>query len=250
MQCVSLEFYKTRRRYLWLVVGAFVAMLALWLAFSLHDPDEHDRANGWLYLLYCTPILQSVMAPVLVSVLASRLSDIEWKGNTYKLLETFQKPGHIFLCKLLCGSVYLAAYTAIVYALLLTIGTVNRFDGVPQLPYYALSALFSFAVTETLFVFQLLLSMCVRNQVPALAAGLLGAFTALMLLYLPPSAITRLLPWGGFSSLMLAGMDWDPQTRVIEYYSVAPDWTAFLVVCIWLLVFFAAGYRIFSRKEV
>ena len=249
-RAVSLEFYKARRRGMWLVVAAFAGMLLLWLLFSVRNPSEDERASGWVFLVYTAPLLQSIMAPVLAAVLASRLADLEWKGNTLKLLETVQRPSQLYAAKALCGTLYLGVYTALCCAVMLAAGLCAGFYGAPSLTQYALSALFVFAAAESLFLFQLAFSMLVRGQMAPLTAGLLGAFLGLLLLYMPPSPLTALLPWGEFSALMLVGMNWDPVTRFIEYYAVPPNWAAFICCLLWCAALFGFGCARFCRKEV
>ncbi len=49
-------------------------------------------ANGYSALLYSLPVIEAILMPVMMAVLASRLWDMEIKGSTAKLLYTLQKP--------------------------------------------------------------------------------------------------------------------------------------------------------------
>ena len=60
-------------------------------------------ANGYSALLYSLPIIEAILMPVLMAVLASRLWDMEIKGNTAKLLYTLQSRRSLFAGKAVFG---------------------------------------------------------------------------------------------------------------------------------------------------
>ncbi len=53
-------------------------------------PDE--LANGYSALLYSLPVIEAILMPVMMAVLASRLWDIEIKGNTPQTALHFAEP--------------------------------------------------------------------------------------------------------------------------------------------------------------
>lgn len=59
--------------------------------------------NGYLMLLYQLPMVNTIFFPVLGMVVASRLCDLEHKGDNLKLLCTLEEKGRLFDAKLLYG---------------------------------------------------------------------------------------------------------------------------------------------------
>ena len=93
MKTLRLEFYKTKRRKVWLTMFALLSVQLLWGLWSMSNPKEWELQSGWMSLLYFLSLLDGIMVPTMMSVLASRLADIEHKGNTYKQLETLRSAG-------------------------------------------------------------------------------------------------------------------------------------------------------------
>ncbi|MEI3249092.1 MAG: hypothetical protein V8R95_01415 [Faecalibacterium sp.] len=51
---------------------------------GLAPADPGELANGYSALLYSIPVIEAILMPVLMAVLASRLWDMEVKGSTAK----------------------------------------------------------------------------------------------------------------------------------------------------------------------
>lgn len=77
-----MEFRKIRRRKVWVIVAALISVQILWSLWEIDRMDAHDLSQGWMYFLYQFPLLNSIMMPVIAAVVASRLCDIEHKGQT------------------------------------------------------------------------------------------------------------------------------------------------------------------------
>ena len=66
---------------------------------------------GYSYILYQLPLLNVVLLPVMTAVIASRLCDMEIKGNTLKQLYTLQKRSSFYDWKFIHELKYLLAFT-------------------------------------------------------------------------------------------------------------------------------------------
>ena len=108
MKTLQLEFYKIKRRKVWLTTFAMLAVQMLWGMWNFRNPKDWELECGGMALLYMFSLLDGVMMPTIMSVLASRLADIEHKGNTYKQLETLRSAGSLYHAKALCGSIIIA----------------------------------------------------------------------------------------------------------------------------------------------
>ena len=249
MKTLQLEFYKIKRRKVMLTMLAFLCVQFLWGLWAFRNPKDWELESGWMSLLYSLSILDGVMLPTVMSVLASRLADIEHKGNTYKQLETLRSAGSLYHAKAVCGLLIIAGMIVIQFAFFIPLGYRLGYAGSPGIKYYAMSFVLKLAGNFSLFLLQLALSMLFANQMIPLVAGLGGSMVALLIMYVRTYSF---LPWGGNLSASLVQMDWNPDTRIIIYYyrAFSPMETA-AVVCIfvWVIVFYTMGRILFARRE-
>ncbi len=249
MKTLKLEFYKIKRRKVWLTMLALLSVQLLWGLWALRDPKDWELESGWLSLLYELALLDGIMMPAIMSVLASRLADIEHKGNTYKQLETLRSAGSLYHAKAVCGSIIITAMFTVQFAFFIALGYHLGYHGSPDAKYYLLAYILKLAGNMSLFLLQLALSMLFANQMIPLVAGLGGSMIALLLMYVTTYSF---LPWGGCLSSALVMMDWDETTRIITYYyrTFSPAETA-AVMCIfvWIVVFYVGGRILFARRE-
>lgn len=92
MTLLKLEFFKCRRRKISLVCAGVLAVQALWMGVFLARQDGQDLAQGWMLLLYNLAVIDAVVLPLSVSVLASRSCELEHKGGAVKLLKPWRRP--------------------------------------------------------------------------------------------------------------------------------------------------------------
>lgn len=251
MRAVALEFYKVRRRKVWLILLALLGVQFLWsmVAYFRMEPTPSLLANGWLSCLQQFAMLNTIIMPFFAAVLASRLCDIEHKGQTFRLLETVQPASCLFAAKFLCGAVYLAVASVIQAGMMLALGSARSFHGDPRMNLFALHLLFTFAVSLVIYLLQQILSLKFQNQMIPMAVGLAGSFIGLFSWYFP-KIVMRLVLWSYYGVLSPIEMQYSAQTRVTRYTVLAPDWDAFAVVIAALIVLYVLGRSLFVRKEV
>lgn len=249
MKALQLEFYKIRRRKVWLSMFAMLGVQLLWGAWTMRDPKERELASGWMSLLYSLTVLDGLMMPSIMSLLASRLADIEHKGNTYKQLKTLRPAGSLYHAKALCGLIIITVLLASQAAFFILFGYFLGYEGNPDPRYYLLSYGLKLAGCLSLFLLQLLLSMLFANQMVPLVAGLGGSMVALLIMFVSHYSF---LPWGGNLSASLVGMDWDEATRIITYYyrDYSPaEIAAVICIFVWIAIFYIAGRTMFAHRE-
>ena len=105
---IGLEWYKCRRRQVPLVCLGLLGAQMVWMGVFLLRQEQEDLAQGWMLLLYNLALVDAIMLPLTVAVLASRNCEGEHKGSTWKLLETMVTPGQLYAAKLGWGTVVLA----------------------------------------------------------------------------------------------------------------------------------------------
>lgn len=250
MITLKTEFQKIKRRKIGLTMFALISVQFAWFLWSTKSPDEKELARGWMDLLYTLPLLNVIMMPTIMSVLASRLSDLEHKGNTYEQLKTLRRAGVLFDAKVVCGLLFVAAISIGQISFLLILGYCHHYTGNPDIHYYITALVLNFACCFSLYLLQLDLSLLFFNQMIPLVAGLCGSLLGLILMYIK---MYSFLPWGGFLSCTLVGMNWNVETRVITLFyrehSVI-EYCAIGMVFIWIVIFYTAGRIAFTRKEV
>lgn len=248
---VALEFQKMRRRKVWLILLALLSVQFLWslIAYFRMAPTRQLLENGWLSCLNQFALLDAIIMPFFTAILASRLCDIEHKGQTLKLLETVQPASRLFSAKFLFGALHLAAASFLQVGMLLIIGKTRGFLGTPPAKLFALQLLFPFCVSLAAYLLQLILSLMIQNQVVPMAVGLFASFIGLFSMFFP-KAVMRLVLWSYFAVLSPIEMQYDAQTRVTNYIIVNPDWGAFAVIIGTLIILYILGCTLFDRKEI
>lgn len=116
------ELKKMRRRHFPLLMLCLYGFLFLWCAMDFRNVDDAARASGYFSMLYSLPTINTVVFPLFLAVLASRIWDTEHKGNTLKLLCTLEKRGNIFFAKSLIGTLLFAVTACFECLLILFFG--------------------------------------------------------------------------------------------------------------------------------
>ena len=249
MSTLKLEFFKCRRRKIFLVGLALMVAQLLLMYTSILRWEPEDFRQGWMWMLYSLAMLDSFMLPLATAVIASRNCELEHKGSTLKILETLTTPGKIYNAKLLWGAIVLAILMLIRSALFLGVGYYEAFPGTMPYRTFAVFTFVSWIVSLMLYTLQQGLSLRFANQAVPLVIGIAGSFLGLVGLFFP-SAVQRLLPWSYYGLFSLVTMQWDKATRYTEYFWRAPEPLDIALFVCWFLVFFIVGRTLFVRKEV
>lgn len=249
MKELAMEFRKIKRRKLWLTVAVMLGAQCLWGFWSFRNMDSQRLAQGFRLYLYHFPLLNAIMMPVIIAVVASRLCDVEHKGQSLKLLQTVMPAGRLFDAKFLCGALHVTAAAVAQVIMMIVIGRIKGFLEPIPIDRFFFYLIFTTAVNLTILVLQQVLSLLFVNQLVPLAVGLIGSFAGLFSMFFP-QGFQKLILWGYYGVLMQVGMNWDKNTRIMDLYYVPFDWTGFLLLGILFLVIYGAGRRIFAGKEL
>lgn len=249
MRELTAEHQKQKRRRIWLVPLGFLVILYLWISVSRNSFDADDLAMGYSFLLYQLPLLNVVLVPVMTAVIASRLCDMEIKGNTLKLLYTLQKREEFYDWKFIFEMKYLVAFTVGEGILIPLSGLLGRFTQEMPLDLILLHVGTSTLVGFVLLTLQHFLSLMSNNQIVPLLAGLIGSFLGLFSMFFPPAA-ARFVLWGYFSAFTPYGMHYDNQTRIMSFYRIPFQTRTFVLFVLFGLIFFFVCRTVFIKKEV
>ena len=190
------EWMKTRYRGIGWMILAFSGLVFLWTvwAYGGRMPKE-QLEDGFRMCFLQLPLMDTILMPTMIAMLASRLCDAEVKGDTLKLLCTMEKKGRLFDMKLLTGAVYLAVYLALQIGIIFFQAERYNFaepKHMIQLLYFILQV---YSVSLALLLLQVVLSFFFENQILPLAAGVFGSFVGLFSVFFAVGRVIILF-WG------------------------------------------------------
>lgn len=246
---IRMEVLKTKGRKIWLVVAVMMAVQILWAGWAISNKDANDLVQGWMFFLYQFPMLNCIIMPVIAAVVASRLSDVEHKGQTFKLLETIIPTNRIFDAKFIWGSIYMLGAALGQLAIMISMGLALHFGG--PVPWGALGSylFFTLVVSLTIYAFQQVVSMLFANQMVPMTLGLIGGFIGLFSMFFP-QGFQKFLLWSYYGVLMQVGMNWDETTRAVDFYWTAIDWSGLGLILVFFGLIYGIGRILFMRREV
>lgn len=174
MNSVRLEFFKMRHRRIALVCMALLGAQLLWEGVDLLRTAVENRS--WYGICYDLIILDAVMLPLTVAVIASRNSEGEHKGSCFKQSLTMITPTRLYFSKLLWGALVVALVLGVRLLAFVGIGIMLRFPG--EVPWHELLLyhLGSWVVSVMIYALQQGLSLRFANQAVALIGKAQGAF--------------------------------------------------------------------------
>lgn len=250
MKAFICECKKTKGR-LASILAPILGIISLWSLWLLHDPDSELLKTGYTYMTTTLMLLNAIMLPVTIAVMASRQMDMENKGNTYKLYYTLQPKSGFFFCKLLLATFHLLLFFAGEAVMIILLG---NFSGVTEaFPLSAYGWLFGsgFLTCILLDILQLFLSLRLENQLYPLFIGLMGSFAGLFSMLLPNGSLfLRLCPWSYFTLGSSFLMVYDEETKIMSYPPIPFDTVGFSLLLAAIVILFIAVRNYFIRKEV
>ena len=174
LQALHAEWQKARRRHDLVLCLAFAVILYLWLG-STAPTGQDELANAYSALFFGAPIINTILLPVLMAVLASRLWDVEVKGYTAKLLYTLQSRRSLFFGKAVFGLGEIVLMVALEAAVLLLLGHTQGYTEAFPAGQFAYLNLCTLTVCTMLYFSELLLALWFSNPLPAVCVGIIGA---------------------------------------------------------------------------
>lgn len=194
---IRTELQKARRRHD-LIVCLLVPVMALLWCQSAAPTGADELASAYSALFYSLPIINTILMPLAMAILASRLWDVEVKGCTPKLLYTLQSRRSLFAAKAALGLAEIFLIVTLEAAGAPLIGHLQHYTQ----PYPAAGQAAylwgcTFAVDCMIFFSELLLTVLLANPLPALCVGILGSLLGLFSAFMP-AWVGYFVPWGYF----------------------------------------------------
>ncbi|MBP1042463.1 ABC transporter permease [Vagococcus sp. BWB3-3] len=239
---ISLELLKLKRRHFFLPICLFLGVGLVWCTIiAIKEFNFNESYRNVLVLINDLVIINSMIFPLLIGVMCSRLIDIEHQGKMFRLLQTNnQSIETLFLAKSLVGMLIIVVLGIVQVLYLIGLSIANRlsFEWGPVLLF-----LLSYLVASIFLVMlHLAISLFIEKQsigiILALGASFIGLVSGGML----PKVLQLFLPWQYYALL-------NPVSRTIVnngYVYSNNSQYSFLMVVIVLLVI---GEMVLIRKK-
>lgn len=244
------EFFKVKRRFLWLLPLGVILMEFFWIFTNDYLRQPEILAEGYNTLLLHLPLLNTIFLPLVLSAIASRICDAENKGNTYKLLCTMQQKGRIFDMKLIMGAVYVFLFTLLEAANLLLLARLIHVTQALPVKHVLIFLGVFFLTSLVIYLFHLILSLLLTSQLIPLFVGLLGSLVGLFSAFFPIGFLAGFTPWGYYLIGMTFSSWYDADTRTSVIYEVPFPTIWFLCYLAAACILYVVGKRLFLKKEV
>ncbi len=244
------EWIKVKYRGIGWMLLAFLALIVLWTLWVMGDIPKEQAADGFRMMFFQIPMMDTILMPAMIAMLASRLCDAEVKSSTMKLLCTMEEKGRLFDMKVLTGAFYLALFVAAETVFIFIQSKISSFTSPldpAQLLYFIAQV---YIVSLAILIFQVVLSFFFENQILPLAAGIFGSFVGLFSWFFRDGILKKCFLWGYYSELCFIRNVWDPDTRIVTYYDAPFDVLSFCLLLGLLAVGYGTGKVLFLRKEI
>lgn len=247
MRLLNTEFYKLRHKkvgFMVFLVGAFQFVYMIW---ATHTENSHFIGQEWKNCLYIMFLLNIIIMPLLIAMIASRISDIEHKGNNFKVLRTLVSESKLFNTKVLCGSIYLIESVSLQILTMVAVSRIQHFTevmDVKHIIYYGLSV---FVVDFALLLLQFILALTFTNQMVGFIVALAGTFLGLYSMFFGEQ-ISRWILWGYYALIASVRMEWSKATGSVFYFISFPIQNI-AIVGLMIGVLYVIGKRLFVKKE-
>lgn len=249
MAAFRAELQKARRRHDLLLCLLLPGIVVLWVG-GLSPSSPEELANGYSALLYSIPVIEAILLPVMMAVLASRLWDMEVKGNTAKLLYTLQSRRSLFAGKAVFGTLEVLLTAVLELACVPVLGRVHGYTEAFPTGQFVYLFVCTLAVDLMLFFGELLLMLWCGNPLPALCVGIVGALVGLFSAFLPP-LVSYFVPFGYYIPLSAYEVaNWDQASHLVTYGTRAHNWGLLAFTILLGIGLFAAAWRKVQTEEV
>ena len=248
MKDLRLEFYKARRKNLWVIMIVMTLLEVFWVYASLADASI-DTSQGFASLFYRLPMINAIILPILIAILVSRMCDMEHVGSMLKELFTMQKASSLFNAKFVCIAIVVLVAMALQALSILFISSIQGYTDTPTIFELIMFSLSQYVVCVFIVLLVQIVSLKFKNQFVPLATGLLLSLLGLFAMFFPP-AVMRFVPSSYFALLSTTEMGWDPVSRIITFLQHEFSLIDFVILITAGIVLYLISHRMFIKKEV
>ena len=243
------ELKKIRRRHIGMLFIANLIIDFIWMHWAMDD-SKYVYNQEYNYLLLSLPLINAIFLPIILAAAASRLCDIELKGNTLKMLCTMEPRQSIFHTKLLIGTVYLLLFSLAQTAMIPILGGMLSARQEIPIVRICLFCISTFGISLVLFLIQQSVSLLSTNQLFPLFLGVGGSFVGVFTWFFPQLPLRYMLPWGYYCVVLTVNMYYDEATRDVTYYATPFPTVFFLGFMMFGVLVYMIGKRLFMHREI
>ncbi|GGG88512.1 ABC transporter permease [Paenibacillus radicis (ex Gao et al. 2016)] len=249
MKMIGLEFFKLRRKRLFLMISLFLCVELAWafMASSMSMSRNPDNA-GWEVLIMLLASMNGLFLPIISAVVASRICDMEYKGSTWKLLMAASvKRSHIYAAKYSCACILMLFAILLQFLAMLGFGVMHGFE--PSIPFVLLIRFWGGTMITTMVIIALQqwISLAVKNQAFGLCLGMIGGFIGITVDFFP-AVVRRLFIWSYYTGLSPVASHYADNTMELVVRDIGASLPLTLVI-MGAVVYFAGSIHV-SRQDV
>lgn len=249
MKTLGLEYFKLRRKKIWLMMIAFLVVEMLWafMSISRSIASNPDQAV-WESVIYTIASMNGLFMPILSAIVVSRICDMEHKGDTWKMLvATNVSRGRLYLMKYICANSLLLFSILVQTVLMIVFGLIKGFPGAPPVEFLLRFIGGNLLTTLAVTALQQWISLAIKNQAFALCLGMLGGFIG-MTAGLFPAAVRHIFIWSYY-------LDLSPVTYKFAgssgtYIGQSVDIGIIVAALIITVLFYIVGNAHVNRQEI
>lgn len=195
MKAIGLELSKLRRKRLWLTVLLVLGFELLWIVAILMVSLSREMTSPLEmgYAIGQASQVHAIFAPILATVVVSRLAAMEHDGDMMPVLfAANQSRGSLFLAKYVVAATISTIVTVIVVA---AVGLVAAGRGIPADPDLVAVWLLGLVLANLAIVaIQLVLALLFHRQAVTLTVGIVGGLVGSFAGFVPTTA-AAFVPW-------------------------------------------------------
>lgn len=243
-----LEFKKIKGQHIFTIMLLVLLVLLTIGLKNLYQPSGRKGIDPIFSGIFSISGYHTIILPLLLAVLASRLADIEYKGSCFKLLLTQMTSKKLYFVKYCCGLTFVALFILVETGIFFLIACMKGYNDSVHLSSILVLGLITLIVSLPVLALQQFLSLTIFNQMVPMVAGIGGGFLGLISLLFPPS-ICRFSIWSYYSLLSPSVVHIKPDGKT-AIYAQQPISIPLLIIAIVLFLFlFFLGQHQFAKKE-
>lgn len=249
MKALYFEFYKLRRKKIFLMITLFLGLEIFWALMSVSiSMSRNPNSPVWESILSTVASMNGLFLPIICAIVSSRICDMENKGNTWKLListgihrRTIYSSKYLCSCIIMLFGVLLQILTIIFFGIMkdstvmLSLPLIIKFTGGTMLTIMVILAL------------QQWITLAVKNQAFALCFGMVGGFLGMTSMFFPKN-IRLFFIWSYFTEL--SPVKNHVTNGSFEFIIQNPEISIIATAFLLILIFYIVGNYHFSQQEV
>nr|WP_172686120.1 ABC transporter permease [Staphylococcus epidermidis]AKQ51582.1 NukE [Staphylococcus epidermidis] len=248
LKTINLEFFKMKRRKFLIPIFLITLVGLLWFSIiSIKELNITDTKYGINMFISNMLTVNSMICPILIGILCSRIVDIEHQGNTFQLLNTSkQSIFNLFISKISVATMILFI---IDIAQLITIILISASHNLILNFSLIIKFILSFIIVSFfLILIHTTISLFFEKQSISIVLALIGSFVGLVTGGMLPSYIKIFLPWQYYSLLNPVQKKMMKDSFIYSYNN-----NYFIFVCIVLLlimILFITIKKLIQRRDL